>query len=93
MKKEYSIKRAALINASGKYSTILLQLFVNAILSRILTPDDYGIVAVITVFSTLFISLSDMGFGAAIIQQKDLTKEEIDGIFTITIFIPLCQYY
>lgn len=89
MKKEYSIKRAALINASGKYSTILLQLFVNAILSRILTPNDYGIVAVITVFSTLFISLSDMGFGAAIIQHKDLTKEEIDGIFTITIFIAI----
>lgn len=89
MKKEYSIKKAALINAGGKYSTIILQLLVNAILSRILSPDDYGIVAVITVFSTFFISLSDMGFGTAVVQRKDLSKEEIDGIFTSTVFIAI----
>ncbi len=45
-----SIKKAALINFIAKYSNILIQLLVNCILARILTPDDYGIVAVITVF-------------------------------------------
>ena len=89
MHKEYSIKRAALINAAGKYSTIILQLIVNAILSRLLSPDDYGIVAVITVFSTFFISLSDMGFGTAVVQRKDLSKEDINGIFTTTIFVAI----
>ena len=48
------IKKAALINAAGKYSKIFLSLIVNAVLARILSAEDYGVVAVITVFSTFF---------------------------------------
>ncbi|WP_027968155.1 lipopolysaccharide biosynthesis protein [Streptococcus equinus] len=81
------MKKAALINAFGKYSKIFLTLLVNAILSRILSADDYGVVAVITVFSTLFTTLSDMGFGAAIVQKKDLNKSDIDNIYSFTVYI------
>ena len=86
MRTEYILKGAAIINASGKYITIVLQLLVNAILSRLLSADDFGIVAVITVFST-FLSLSDMGFSAAIVQNRELTKDDTDKIFAFTIFI------
>lgn len=84
-----SMKKAALVNALGKYSTIIIQLLVTAVLSRILTPNDYGIVAIITVFSTFFLTLSDMGFSTAIIQQKDLNKEEEDNIYAFTFWIAL----
>ncbi|HFU3803096.1 TPA: oligosaccharide flippase family protein, partial [Streptococcus suis] len=57
------MKKAAIINASGKYSKVILSLIVNAILARILSAEDYGIVAIITVFSTFFTTFSDMGFG------------------------------
>lgn len=83
------IKKAALINATGKYSKILLSLIVNAILARILSAEDYGIVAVITVFSTFFTTFSDMGFGSAIIQNKDLTDSDIDNIYSFTVYISL----
>lgn len=81
------IKKAALINAVGKYSKILLSLVVNAILARILSAEDYGIVAVITVFSTFFTTFSDMGFGPAIIQNKDLTENDVDNIYSFTVYI------
>ena len=74
------IKKAALINAAGKYSKIFLSLIVNAVLARILSAEDYGVVAVITVFSTFFTTFSDMGFGPAIIQNKDLTEDDINNI-------------
>lgn len=86
---EVSTKKAAMINAGGKYSKVLLSVIVNAILARILSADDYGIVAVITVFSTLFTTLSDMGFGTAIIQRKDLRKDEIDDIYSFTVYLSL----
>lgn len=82
-----SMKKAALINASGKYSKVLLSVIVNAVLARILSADDYGIVAIITVFSTFFATFSDMGFGPAIIQNKDLTKEDISNIYSFTVYI------
>ena len=81
------LKKAAVINAIGKYSTVIIQLVVTAILSRILSPEDYGVVAVVTVFSTFFATLSSMGFGTAIIQNKTLTKVDIDNIFSFTVYI------
>ncbi|MCL5457520.1 lipopolysaccharide biosynthesis protein [Loigolactobacillus coryniformis] len=82
-----NLKKAAFINALGKYSKIFLTIVVNAILARLLTPNDYGIVAVITVFSTFFTTFSDMGFSTAIIQKKDLKKYDIDHIFSLTVYI------
>ncbi len=81
------IKKAALINAAGKYSKIFLSLIVNAVLARILSAEDYGVVAVITVFSTFFTTFSDMGFGPAIIQNKDLTENDVNNIYSFTVYI------
>ena len=49
-----SIKKATVLNAFAKYSTVIMQLVYTAILSRILTPDEYGIVAIINVFIIFF---------------------------------------
>ena len=84
-----NMKKAAMINALGKYSKIFLSIIVNAILSRILSAEDYGVVAVITVFSTFFTTFSDMGFGPAIIQNKELIDEDIDNIFSFTVYVSL----
>ena len=85
----YSIKRAAMINAIGKYSKVLLSIVVEVVLARLLTPHDYGIVAVVTVFTTFFSIFSDMGLGTAIIQRKDLTKEDINQIYTFSVYLVL----
>lgn len=73
----------------GKYSTIVVQLVVNIILARLLSPGEYGISAVITTFSTFFYTLSAMGLGTAIIQIKELDKEDIDSIFTFSVYVSL----
>lgn len=87
MAEPVSMKRAAIINAAGKYAKIGLQVVVSAIMARILSPEDYGIVAVITVFSTFFTTLADMGFGAAVIQRKDLSGSEVDDIYSFTVYM------
>lgn len=87
MSENNSVKRAALINAAGKYSKVLIAIIINSILARILSADDYGVVAVITVFSTFFATFSDMGFGPAIIQNKNLTTKDIDNIYSFTVYL------
>lgn len=89
MTMKYSMKKAVIVNACGKYSTVVLQLIVNAILARLISPDDFGIVAIITVFSTFFMMMSDMGFSTAIIQRKDLTDDEVNNIFSFTVIAGL----
>lgn len=85
--KDISIRKAAVINAASKYLTVILQLVYTAILSRILTPEDYGTVAVINVFIVFFQLIADMGFGTAVIQDKGLTDQDIDSIYSFNVYL------
>ncbi|HEM4571294.1 TPA: lipopolysaccharide biosynthesis protein [Streptococcus suis] len=82
-----SFKLGILYNALGKYSNVIIQLVVTSILSRMLSPKEYGLVAVVNVFLIFFQMIADSGIGPAIIQEKSLTKQDIQHIFTLTIYI------
>lgn len=84
-----SLKQATIVNAIAKYSVIVMNIVFSGILARLLTPDDYGIIAVMTIFTTFFSKISDMGFGTAIIQYQQLTREEINQIFSFTCFLAI----
>lgn len=84
-----NLKKATFINFLSKYSVVFISLFVNAVLARILTAEDYGVVAVVTVFSTFFSLLADNGFGTAIVQNKDLSKEDVNNIYSFTVYISI----
>lgn len=89
---EVSLKKATFITALSKYSTIFLNLLFSAILARLLSPEDYGIVAVTVVFTTFFSLFSDMGLGAGIIQNKELNQDDINSIFTFTIKLSIILF-
>ncbi len=84
-----SIKKAVYINAAARYSTLVLGLLFSAVLARILSPEDYGVVAVTVVFTTFFSLLSDLGMGAGIIQNKELTREDIGHIYAFSLRLAL----
>lgn len=85
--KTMSIKKATLLNATSKYTNVITNLIFTIILARLLTPNDYGVIAVTTVFTNFFIILADMGIGTGIIQNKSLIDEEIVDIFSITVWL------
>ena len=55
--------------------------------ARLLTPEDYGIVAVSGVFIGLMAIISDMGLTAGLINKKEINKKEISGIFWFSLMI------
>ena len=65
----------------AKYANVVIQLVITMVLARILTPEQYGTVAIVTVFSSFFAILADMGVSTAIVQYKDLTKKDFDALF------------
>ncbi|WP_161980208.1 lipopolysaccharide biosynthesis protein [Streptococcus sp. S784/96/1] len=81
-----SFRDGVLYTAIGKYSNVVIQLVITAILSRLISPKDYGTVAVVNVFLIFFQMLADSGIGPAIIQNKELTDHDVDNIFSLTIF-------
>jgi O-antigen/teichoic acid export membrane protein len=84
--KEYSnLKNGIIITFIAKYSNIFAQLIINSILARLLLPEDFGIIAVISVFIAFFNMLGDMGIGPAIIQNKSLDERHVSDIFKFSI--------
>ena len=82
-------KKGVFYSAIGKYSNVIVQLLVQAILSRLLTPKEYGVVAVVNVFLVFFQMLADFGIGPAIIQNKKLTKKDINSIFIFSFYLAI----
>lgn len=81
------MKKAIAWTAIAKYTTAALGIVFAAILSRLLTPEQYGTVAVIMVFVVFFQLFCDMGFGTAVIQDKGLSEEQINDIFSWTVYL------
>ena len=59
------------------------------ILARLLSPKDFGLVAMVTAFSLLPMNFGLNGFAAFIIQKQSLSKEEINSIFWVHVFVAL----
>ncbi|MFL2077071.1 lipopolysaccharide biosynthesis protein [Marinilactibacillus psychrotolerans] len=82
-------KSGLLYTAIGKYSNVVVQLSVQVVLSNLLLPAEFGIVATVNVFLVFFQLLADIGIGPAIIQNKDLTRSEINSIFGFSMYIAI----
>ena len=75
------LKKGFMFTAIGVYSNFLLQLVLNMVLSRLLAPKDFGIVAVMQVFVLFFSMLIEAGMGPAIIQNKSLSNMDNRVLF------------
>jgi len=62
------------------------------ILARILSPKDFGLIGMLTVFITLSQILINGGFNEALIQKKTTDNEDYSSIFYINLVISLLLY-
>jgi teichuronic acid exporter len=57
------------------------QFGISIALARLLTPEEFGIVALAYVFTNMAAALVESGFSAPIVQQRDLEELEISAMF------------
>jgi len=63
----------------------LMQLVQMAVLARLLSPEDFGLMALVSV-AIVFCSLfSDMGLSSAFIQRQDVTPQQRSSLFWLNI--------
>ena len=73
-------------------SAQLVTFIISIVLARILTPKDYGVVALINVFISIADVFVTSGFGAALIQKKDADDTDFSTIFYISEVFSLIIY-
>ena len=75
--------RGTAITLLGQWSGFVVQALSTVVLARLLTPEDYGIVAGVLVLTGLAELLKDLGLGAATVQRQDLTARQLNSLFWV----------
>ena len=71
----------------------LLNLFFGIFLARLLTPADYGMVGMLTIFSLIAGSLQESGFISALANKKEITHDDYNAVFWFSITVSFCLYW
>ena len=69
-----------------------MQFVLSIILARLVTPDDYGVIALILVFTQIAGVFVQSGFNTALIQKKDSDETDFSSIFYFSLFVALICY-
>ena len=70
----------------------LVALIVSVVLARILSPEDYGTIALITVFINILNVFVDSGLGSALIQKKDADNTDFSTVFYTNVIFCIALY-
>ena len=65
---------------------------VSIVLARLLTPDDYGLIGIVTIFTLVSQALINAGFTSALIRKKDATDDDYNTVFIVNLGMSLLLY-
>ena len=76
-----------------KFGSTLLTFISTIVLARLLTPEDYGYIGMLTIFLAISLTFIDGGFGSALIQKKRPTHEDYSTIFYWNLGLSIFLYF
>jgi O-antigen/teichoic acid export membrane protein len=87
----YDLKQRALRGGVARLCAqgmaLVLRIGSLVVLARLLTPNDFGLINMATLFTTVLFLLRDFGLSAASVQRSMVSEAQISGLFWINILI------
>lgn len=74
---------------AGRFSGQGVTFLISIILARLLSPGDFGLLAMINVVVGIASIVMDLGFGSSLVQRKDIKEEHYGSVFCFNITIGL----
>ena len=62
-----------------------LSFIIGVVLARLLSPREFGLLAMVTVISGFALSFMELGFGAALVQRQDAREEHLSSVFWVNV--------
>ena len=69
-----------------------VQFVVSIVLARLLSPDDYGLIGIITIFTTVCTTIINGGFSNALIRTQKPTDEDYNTAFICNLLMSILLY-
>ncbi len=91
-----SLKKKTISGLFWSFSDLILnqgiQFVIQIFLARLLLPEEFGLIGMITVFISISYSIIDCGFTSALIREKDSTQEDYSTVFYFNLFMAVVMY-
>lgn len=75
-----------------RFSAQIIQFVIMIVMARILVPEDFGLIGMLTIFTAVSQSLIDSGFSQAIIRKQDRTEIDCSTVFYFNIVVSFILY-
>lgn len=75
--------------AGARFASQIVTWTVTLLVVRILTPSDYGLLAMATIFLGLLVTVAEVGIGPALVQKAELSERELRQAFGIVLGLHL----
>lgn len=73
----------------AKVVTQGISFILGVVLARLLVPDDFGLVAMVIVFTGFAEMLANFGIGSALVQKKEISDQHYSSIFVLNVVLGL----
>ena len=88
---EQNLKKQVIFSLIWKFlergGTQGIQFIIQIFLARLLSPNDYGVIALITVFIALANVFVQSGFNTALIQKQNADEKDFSSVFYISLLV------
>lgn len=89
---EHSVVRGVAWSFSEKLLTMIIQMVVSIVVARELMPEDFGVMAIMTFFTSIALTIVDSGFSQTLIRKAQPTDEEYRSVLQFNIVTSLILY-
>ena len=91
--------RGAAASVAMQYGNGVVQIVAAVVLARLLAPEDFGLVAIVTVLTSFAPLLIDFGLGDATTQRSKITRSQVSSLFwlssgiglAVAVFVAACS--
>jgi PST family polysaccharide transporter len=81
--------RGGLLTLTSQGAQFVIQSIATVVLARLLTPADFGLVAMVVAVTGLAVAFADLGLSEATIQRQEISHEQVSTLFWINVAIGL----
>lgn len=96
MHEQSTLKKKTISGLFWSFSDLIanqgIQFIIQVILARLLVPEDFGIIGMLTVFIAVSQSFIDSGFTNALIREKEPSQEDYSTVFYFNLFMAVLMY-
>jgi len=79
--------RGGVVTVGAQAAKFILYTISNAVLARLLTPAEFGLFAMVTVFTEFVNLFKDLGLSMATIQKEEINHQQVSTMFWINIAV------